>query len=325
MGTGEVGQAAVLELGAEGLFEGIVHEGDLGILEDDGSIVIIRSATRPDAGEDHLGGVNHHAARFWHVDDIGGFEFADGVPSIGVRLAIGQYNAFVDQGKFLLGEIVKCPMNDNLGLGSVSVSGGIGRLGWYKLGLAGCLQEGKGAVASVGQVGGSRDAEQPTEIVLERLMDVLEVDEVEGLRLERGRGIVLGRSACHDLDEDELTLRVGISQGHGIVARAPPAARPDADLVGDRDRDLGLQRGEGMTSCGVRRVVGGDGTLADDFEVFSRGVVEESMHDDSSVGGIRRFAAKESVSGSSEVEVSCGGEGGEGRKSKGGELHGWKI
>jgi hypothetical protein len=60
--VGKVGEATVLELGSKGLLEGLVQEGDLGVLEDrcvvenDGVVVGAPTAARPDAGEDQLGG-----------------------------------------------------------------------------------------------------------------------------------------------------------------------------------------------------------------------------------------------------------------------------
>jgi hypothetical protein len=60
MNINKVRQAAVLELGTERLFERLVHQGNLGIFEDDVGTTAIRSeilTARSDASEDHVGGI----------------------------------------------------------------------------------------------------------------------------------------------------------------------------------------------------------------------------------------------------------------------------
>ncbi len=92
--VGEVYHAAALELDAEGLLKRLVHEENLGILEDDVGSTVIRNAihaARADTGENHLGGLLSTGARraaIGHVDDGFGFEIVDGIPSFGVRLVV---------------------------------------------------------------------------------------------------------------------------------------------------------------------------------------------------------------------------------------------
>jgi len=79
----------------------------------------------------------------------------------------------------------------------------------------------------------------------------------------------------------------------------------------------------GVTSDGVCRVVGFDGALDDDLDVFGGCVRDEAVNDDTGVRRVRRRGTDESVGGSTKAEVSGGSESGESRKgeSKGGELH----
>jgi hypothetical protein len=150
----KVGEAAVLELGA---IEGLVHEGDLGVLEDrgvvenDGVIVGAPIAARPDAGEDHLGVILHRDSVIigapisarpdadGHVDVGKDLKRARGVPSLGECLVVGRYDALVDRGEVLLGEVVKSSMHNDLGLRSLSAVGGIDRLGRDRDGVSGSI------------------------------------------------------------------------------------------------------------------------------------------------------------------------------------------
>lgn len=90
-----------------------------------------------------------------------------------------------------------------------------------------------------------------------------------------------------------------VGVGERIVRGAPPTTRPKArsktNLVWNRDQRLGLQGGEGIglqdcediASGGICGVIVGDDAIADDVEIFIRGLVKESMHHDPGFGGIR--------------------------------------
>jgi hypothetical protein len=116
-------------------------------------------------------------------------------------------------------------------------------------------------------------------------LDDIELWVLHLAQLHRGIVPCSCRAIWHDLYEEELRLRVGV--GERIVIGASTAARPNTDLVGDGDRRRSLQGGKGIASGGVCRVVGGGSTLADDVEIFSRGVEKKTMHHDPGFGGIR--------------------------------------
>jgi hypothetical protein len=233
------------------------------------------------------------------------------VPGLRKGLIVSGDNTVVQNDLVLLSQVMKSSVEHHLGLHVLARAGECSSLDWQAFsGLSWHIEERKGAVTGIGQVGGSQSTETGTQPVFKVLVNITKVVfDGESIVIWRAKTTVGIPAALHG-SEDEQTLLGGLLAESRRILR-------------DGRRQLGLERLERVASCLVGAVVSGDGALFENLDVFEAGIFGETMDDNPGFSGIRRRGPLKLVGGDTEVEFGRGGAS-ESGNGECGKLHrGW--